>query len=253
MKVAVVGGGPSGRAIARAVAARGASPVLFSRSTGFDVVRDDAVERLRDAEVIIEATGRFTTSRAIATRFFTQSTRALAAAANAAGARHVLLSIVNCELPEVQGYGYFAGKRAQEEAARELSHDLTIVRTTQWFEFAGQTLERMGFGPVGLVPRMLIQPVALDAVAGVVADAAVGRRVAPQREVAGPEAMTLAEMTRRVRPTKAVRIPLPLPGSTWKAIRRGALLPAQGADVVGPTFSEWLADDRARSTQEAGG
>ncbi|KRC51742.1 NADH(P)-binding protein [Leifsonia sp. Root227] len=247
MKVAVVGGGLSGHAIARAIAARGASPVLFSRSTGFDVTRDDAMLRLRDADVIVEATGRFTTSRSIATRFFTQSTRAVAAAANAVGARHVLLSIVNCERAEVQGYGYFAGKRAQEEAARDLSRDLAIVRTTQWFEFAGQTLERMGLGPVGLVPRMLIQPVALDAVAAVVADAAVEPKTVVQREVAGPEIMTLAEMTRRVRPTKVVRIPLLLPGPTWRAIRHGALLPSQDAAIVGPTFSDWLAHDRTHA------
>jgi uncharacterized protein YbjT (DUF2867 family) len=243
VKVAVVGGGLSGRAIQQAVVERGASAEMFSRSTGFDVLRDDALDRLRDADVVVEATGRFTTSRKAATDFFTRSTRAVAEATRVSGAKHILLSIVNCDRPEVQGYGYFAGKAAQESVAREVSADLTIVRTTQWFEFAEQTLDRMGFGPVALVPRMLIQPVALDAVAGVIADFAVGSRTDAEHDVCGPEVLTLWEMTRRVRSTKAVRVPLVLPGSTWNAIHRGALLPGPGVERTGPTFSEWLAKD----------
>ena len=131
VKVAIVGGGLSGRAIERAIVRQGATAELFSRSTGFDVLRDNAVERLGQAEVIVEATGRFTTSKKVATDFFTRSTRAVASAARASGARHLLLSIVNCELPEVQGYGYFAGKTAQERVAREESENLTVVRSTQ--------------------------------------------------------------------------------------------------------------------------
>jgi hypothetical protein len=241
VKVAIVGGGLSGQAIRRAFERQGVTAELLSRSTGFDVLADGSADRLRDAEVVVEATGRFTTSAKIATDFFTRSTRAIAAGTQASGAKHILLSIVNCERPEVQGYGYFAGKAAQERVAREVSGNLSIVRTTQWFEFAGQTLDRMGFGPIALVPRMLIQPVALDAVADVVAEVALGQREGPTHSVAGPEATTLLEMTRRIRPTKAIRVPLLLPGATWAAIARGALLPRTGTDLVGPTFSEWLA------------
>ena len=95
----------------------------------------------------MEATGRFTTSKRVATDFFTRSTRAVSAAANALGARHVLLSIVNCDLPEVQSYGYFAGKCTQERLAQDLSKRMSLVRSTQWFEFAEQNMERMRYGP----------------------------------------------------------------------------------------------------------
>jgi len=118
VKVAIVGAGDSGKAIKRALQATGAQVTLHSRRTGFDVLRDDGTAALSGADVIVEATGRFTTSKRVATDFFTRSTRAVSAAANALGARHVLLSIVNCDLPEVQGYGYFAGKRAQERLKR---------------------------------------------------------------------------------------------------------------------------------------
>lgn len=136
VKVAVVGAGDSGKAIKRALQEAGAQVTLHSRRTGFDVLHDDGAAALSGADVIVEATGRFTTSKRVATEFFTRSTRAVSAAANTLGARHVLLSIVNCDLPEVQGYGYFAGKCAQERLARESSTRLSLVRSTQWFEFA---------------------------------------------------------------------------------------------------------------------
>ncbi|MFI5693853.1 hypothetical protein ACIA58_18555 [Kribbella sp. NPDC051586] len=240
MRVAVVGGGSSGRAIERALVERGATVELLSRSTGFDVLRDDATERLRHAEVIVEATGRFAMSEKAATDFFTRSTRALSAAARASGARHILLSIVNCDLPVVQGYGYFAGKTAQERVARSESDDLAVVRSTQWFEFPGQNLERMKLGPFCLVPRMTIKPVALDAVAGVIADVAVGRRTGRFFEIAGPEVTTLWDMTKELPGKGVVPVPLPIPGRTGRAFRDGTLVPGKDAEVIGPSFSEWL-------------
>jgi hypothetical protein len=240
VKVAIVGGGLSGQAIERAIVKQGATAELFSRSTGFDVLRDNAVERLSQADVIVEATGRFTTSRKVATDFFTRSTRAVTAAARASGARHILLSIVNCDLPEVQGYGYFAGKTAQERVAREESENLTMVRSTQWFEFAGQNLDRMRFGPLALVPGMTIKPVALDAVADVIAKCAVGKRVGASHQVAGPEVMTLGEMTKLLPDKHVLPVAMPIPGIMGRAFRNGALVPGSSVEVVGPRFSDWL-------------
>ena len=241
MQVAVVGGGVSGNAIVRAITAHGVEAKLFSRSTGFDVLHDDAAARLAFADVIVEATGQFTTSRKRATDFFVRSTRAVAAAARAANARHILLSIVNCDLPQVQGYGYFAGKTAQERVAREESDSLTIVRSTQWFEFPGQNLDRMKFGPFALVPRMTMKPVALDAVADVIAGCVTGARTGALVEVAGPEVMTLWDMTSQL-PHKSVKpLPLPIPGSMGRAFRDGVLVPGDDTEVTGPRFSEWLA------------
>lgn len=240
MRVAVVGGGISGVAIIRAVEARGCSVRQLSLSTGFDVLRDDATAAFAGADVIIEATGQFTTSRNAATEFFTGSTRAIGRAADALGARHVLLSIVNCMLPEVQGYGYFAGKTAQEAVARSVSQRLTIVRSTQWFEFARQNLKRMRFGPVALVPGMTIAPVALDAVAAVIADVVVGKRSAREIEVAGPDTTTLWTMTTALPDPGVIAVPLPIPGRMGRAFREGVLLPGGDTEVVGQHFREWL-------------
>jgi uncharacterized protein YbjT (DUF2867 family) len=244
MKVAIVGGGRSGQAIERALLGRGLQAQLFSRSTGYDILSGDAAEKLGQLgqlDAIVEATGLFTTSKKVATDFFTRSTRAVGTAARTAGAKHVLLSIVNCEKPELQGYGYFAGKAEQERVAREANPNVTIIRSTQWFEFAEQNLHRFSVGPLALILAMKIQPVALAAVAEVIADSIVGARTGTSYDVAGPEVTTLAEMTERIRRKRLFQIPLAIPGATWREFRNGGLLPNAEIEKIGPRFSEWLA------------
>lgn len=242
MRIAIVGGGISGEAIKRAVERQGAEAILVSRSTGLDITKDDAVSKLSaiGADAIVEATGHFTMSGKVAKDFFSRSTRAVAAAARETGARHILLSIVNCELPIVQGYGYFAGKTAQEKLARAESGNLTIVRSTQWFEFASQNLSRMKFGPMAFVPGMTIAPVSLDSVADVVAECAIGTRAQGFYEVTGPETTTLWDMTQALPDKEVKAIPMPIPGGMGKAFRDGTLVPGSDAEVVGPNFSTWL-------------
>ena len=74
---------------------------------------------------------------------------------------------------------------------------MTIVRTTQWFEFGAQVLQRNRLGPLGLVPGMRIKPIALEAAARVVAETASGKRAGDLVEISGPEEMTLWELVRR--------------------------------------------------------
>lgn len=242
MRVAIVGGGLSGHAIGQAVTALGATAELLSRSTGFDVLKPSAAARLEEYDVIVEATGHFTTRKRVATEFFTRSTRTVATAARASGARHILLSIVNCDLPEVQGYGYFAGKTAQEECARSESERLALVRSTQWFEFAQQNCDRMKVGPIALVPTMTIKPVALRVVASVIAECALGIREGEFYEVAGPEVTTLWEMTQQLSGKHVIPVPLTIPTRMGCAFKNGALLPGSDVEVKGPGFAEWLAE-----------
>ena len=241
MKVAIVGGGISGQAIERALVRRGATVQLFSRSTGFDILRDDAVGKLGQFDAIVEATGRFTTSKNVATDFFARSTRAVSAAARASGAKHVLLSIVNCEKPELHGYGYFAGKAEQERIARVENPSVTIIKSTQWFEFAEQNLDRFSLGPLALILAMKIKPVALTSVAEVIAESVTGARPDFSYEVSGPEVTTLSDLTKRIHPRRLLQLPLLLPGAVWREFRTGGLPPSPNVEQVGPTFEGWLA------------
>lgn len=241
--VVVVGRGRLGRAVGQALAERGVAARLLSRSTGFDVSTDYVPVDLGPVDAVVEATDVFTASRTRATQFFARSTRAVAAAARAAGARHVLVSIVGLDRPDVRRYGYYAAKAEQERLARELSGEaLTVVRSTQWFEFAEQNLARMRWGPLAVVPAMTLRPVALEAVARVVAECVLGERTGPVHDLAGPEVLTLWEMTRALPGPRGLPVPVRVPGAAGRAFRSGALAPAEHeVEVVGPRFTDWLA------------
>ena len=245
MRVAVVGGGASGSAIRRAIEKRGAACVVMSRTTGFDVRDPRSADRLAGFDVVVEAVGGTFLRRQPAVDFFTTSTRMIATATAVSGGRHVLLSIVNCELPEVQGYGYYAAKAEQERIARQESPRLMVVRSTQWFEFAAQNQQRMRLGSVCIVPAMSIQPVALDAVARVIADEALADQALADGardlvEVTGPEVMTLQQLTLATCPRRPQPVEVRIPTPYGRAFTHGALLPPDGVPVVGPTLSEWI-------------
>ena len=240
MRVAIIGRGEAGHAIDRAMTAQGIETLLLSRSSGFDLFDPAGYERLGKLDAVVEATGTNAINGKAAIDFFTRSTKATAELVKASGAtQHILLSIVNCEKPEVQGYGYYAGKAAQEAVARE--HHATIVRSTQWFEFAEQMLSRLRFGLVALLPKMLIQPVAVDTVAQVITECVTGERTGKHYDVAGIEAMTLRELAGRTHPkTFPMPISFRMPGSAGRAFIEGALLPGSAVELLGPSLSEWL-------------
>lgn len=240
----IVGTGVLARAAARAIERYGRQVVLVGRRDGVDVRGPIDLRPFTGGEpvdAVVEATSTDARRPADAVRFFEASARHVAAAAQDVDAgMHVVVSIVGCH--RATGYAHYAGKVAQERAARAAATDATpaiIVRSTQWFTFPGQLVDRLARGPVMPVPSMRLRPVALDTVADVVAEIVVGKRERESACVCGPETMTLAQMVARLEGRPAVRIPVPLPGAAREA-RTGALLPTGGVEVVGPRFEDWL-------------
>lgn len=261
MHVAIVGGGMSGAAIADACRDMGHTTMLLSRSTGVDVTEPRSASRLVElaremtgtVDVFVEATGTDATSRKAAVSFFTASTRTVSEAANSVGAQHILLSIVGCDRPEVSKFGYYAGKSEQESQARRISNLLTVVRTTQWFEFAEHVAARTTFGALSLVPNMVLRPLALDTAARTIAEtisddiSPTGLGAPRMVQVAGPEVLLLRDMVRELpkRPRRVAAMSVP---TSWgRAFQHGALLPDEDALIRGPTFAEWLT---TRPTEE---
>lgn len=240
----IVGTGLLAHAVARALEQHGNDAVMVGRRDGIDVSRPFDLRPFADGEpvdAVVEATSTRATRASDVVRFFETSARHVAAAAQDVGAdMHVVVSIVGCQ--RMAGFAHYAGKLAQERAARAAATARTpaiVVRSTQWFAFPRQLVDRLAHGPVMPVPRMLIRPVALGAVADTVADVVLGRREREDACVCGPEVMTLAQMIARLAQRPAVRVPVPLPGAAREA-RTGALLPTGGVEVVGPRFEEWL-------------
>jgi uncharacterized protein YbjT (DUF2867 family) len=248
MRVAVVGGtGAVGRLVVSALQARGDHAVVVARSTGIDVVRGSGLDAaLEGVEVVVDVANTTTAKAAEAVAFFETAGLTLGAAAARAGVgRLVLLSIVGVE--RVSGLGYYAGKLRSEAVAAGGTVPATVLRSTAFHEFAGQMLERARLGPVSLLPRMRIQPVAADVVAGRLVDLVHEGGPGRARDLAGPQPERLRDMARvlvKARGSHRRVYALGVPGESGKALASGALLPGPDADTEGPDFYRWLATHR---------
>lgn len=247
MRVAVVGGtGVVGRTVVGALLQAGHDAVVVARSHGVDVLtREGLDDALSGAEAVVDVANVASLRRARAERFFVTATTNLLEAEVRAGVRHhVVLSIVGVDRV---GTGYYAAKRAQEEAALAGPVPVSVLRSTQFHEFAEQMLARTTAGPVALVPRMRIRPVAAAEVGAALAELAVGPAVGRPPELAGPDVHELPDLVRRVAEVRGSRVrvvPVSVPGSAGRAMAGGGLLPDPAARVGSRTFDDWLAAQR---------
>lgn len=247
MKIAVAGGtGTVGALVVERVRAAGHDPVVLARAAGVDLRDRSAVDRaLAGVDAVIDAASVGTTRAATATRFFRAASGTLLAAAAAGGVAHaVLLSIVGVDRnPD----GYYAGKLAQEELFARGTVPWTILRATQFHEFAGQVATQARFGPLQLAPRARVQPVAASVVAARVVELAVAGPQGRATDLAGPREERLDRMIRswaRRDGSHRPVIPVRLPGAQMRGMRAGLNLPGAGATLAGPTFDDWLAAQR---------
>jgi len=243
MRIAVAGGtGVVGRWTVAAARAAGHEPVVLARSTGVDLTTGDGLtDALDGVDAVIDTTNVTTQSRAKAIEFFERTSRNLIAAAATTGVRHVVaLSIVGIDRVPL---GYYGGKLRQEEVLRESSVPVSVLRATQFHEFAGQLLERLPGGPVVLFPAMKSQPIAASEVGEVLVDLAAGDAVA-MTELAGPKVELVADMARRLLRARGSRKPVlqvRMPGKAMAAAARGGMLPVGDYRRGVQTFDEWLA------------
>lgn len=247
MRIAVAGGtGTVGRLVVERARAEGHDPVVLSRSTGVDLRDRASTERAVDGvDAVIDAASVGTTSAATATEFFRAASGTLLAAAAAAGVGHaVLLSIVGVDRnPD----GYYAGKVVQEELFERGAVPWSILRATQFHEFAGQVASQARLGPLQLAPRARVQPVAAAEVAARLVALAVAGPQGRAADLAGPREERLDRIIRAwVRRSGSRRpvIPVSIPGAQMRGMRAGLNLPDAGATLAGPTFDDWLAAQR---------
>lgn len=247
MRIAVAGGtGVVGRHTVEAVEAAGHEAVVLSRSQGVDLVTGRGLEAaLTGADSVIDVASIQTLKASAAIEFFTAATGNLVSAAADAGVRHVvLLSIVGIErIP----YDYYAGKVAQEKVVEASRVPWTILRATQFHEFAGQMFERAKVGPLHLAPNARTQPVAAAEVGARLAALAVAEPQRRVRDLAGPREEQLSEMIRAFARRAGYRgwVPaLNVPGPQMAGMRAGHALPGPDAELGRQTFADWLASGR---------
>jgi uncharacterized protein YbjT (DUF2867 family) len=245
MRVAVAGGtGLVGRYVVEELAAAGQEPVILARSRGVNLVTGTGLDAaMAGVEVVVDVSNVTTVGAGRALSFFESVSRNLLDAGARAGARHhVVLSIVGADRV---GLGYYQGKLRQEEVVEGGRTPWTVLRATQFHEFAQQTLDRIP-KPFAVVPRMRTQPVAAREVARHLARLALGpaRNMAP--ELAGPRVEQLVDMVRRLlraRRQRRLLLPVRVPGATGAAMRGDGQLPIGEGLRGSQTFDEWLAQN----------
>ncbi|GJD49435.1 hypothetical protein OPKNFCMD_2165 [Methylobacterium crusticola] len=198
MKIVVIGGsGLIGTNVVARLRRAGHEVLAASPSTGVNTVtREGLVGALAGARVVVDVANAPSFEDAAVLAFFETSGRNLLAAEAAAGvSHHVALSVVGTgRLPDS---GYLRAKSAQETLIAASGIPYTILRATQFFEFVdGIVRASAESGPLRLSPALL-QPVASDDVAAVLADLAVGAPLNGSVEVAGPERIPLDVLARR--------------------------------------------------------
>ncbi|WP_232676789.1 SDR family oxidoreductase [Nocardioides sp. R-C-SC26] len=247
MKIAVAGAtGVVGRQVGDVAVERGHEVVPLTRSSGVDLtagaaVADVLAQRLGGVETVLDLTGTTAQSERGASAFFGAVTQALLAGEQAAGVgHHVALSIVGID---GSASGYYRGKQHQEHLVAAGATPWSVLRATQFHEFAEQLLGFVRIGPVSVVPVMLSQPIAAREVAEALVDLAEGGPVGRAPDLAGPEEVRMDLAARRVARARGMRrrvVRVPLPGAAGKAMRSGALLPKGDGPRGRQTFEEWL-------------
>jgi uncharacterized protein YbjT (DUF2867 family) len=244
MRIAVAGGtGTVGRRVVELLRGAGHEPVVLSRAAGIDLTAGTGLApALEGADAVIDVAGTGTLSTGASRRFFGAVTENLLAAERSAGVpHHVLLSIVGAA--EVDR-DYYAGKALQERIVTAAPGGWTLLRTTQFHEFAAQLAARGAVGPLRMIPAMRSRPLAAAEVAAELVALAEGAPRGAVPDLAGPREERMADLVRRYLAATGSGgrvIEFPFPGAWGRAMRDGSLLGGAGVRTGRQSFDEWLA------------
>ncbi|WP_135453547.1 SDR family oxidoreductase [Mycobacterium sp. DL99] len=199
MKITVIGAsGQIGSRVVRLLTEAGHDVVAASLSSGANVLTGEGLaDALNGAEVLVDVVNSPSFEDGAVMDFFTTSARNLTAAAKETGVGHyVALSIVGTDgLPDS---GYMRAKVAQEKVITESGLPYTIVRATQFQEFAEAITGTLVVGGEVRVPDARIQLISVDDVAAEVAKVAQGAPLGGIVNIGGPDKISFADMARAV-------------------------------------------------------
>jgi uncharacterized protein YbjT (DUF2867 family) len=250
MKIVVIGGtGLIGTKLVNNLRQRGHEVLAASPKSGVNTFTGEGLaEALQGAQVVVDVANAPSWEDNAVMEFFQTAGHNLLAAEAAAGVRHhVALSIVGAD--RLPASGYLRAKLAQEDLVKTSGIPFTIVRSTQFFEFAKGIIQSASEGQTIRLSPALMQPIAADDVATALAGVAVAEPLNGTIEIAGPEPIRMDELARRF--LSATRDPRKV-ATDVHALYFGtelndhSLTPGDKARL-GPThFEEWLSRSTAR-------
>ena len=188
MKIVIIGGtGLIGSKLVACLRKDGHQAVPAALNTGVNTITGEGLaQAVSGAAVVVDVSNSPSFEDSAVLKFFETSTRNQLAAEAAAGVgHHVALSIVGCD--RVPDSGYLRAKVAQEKLIRSSSIPYSIVRATQFFEFAKRIADEATDGTTVRVPHVLFQPMAASDVAGAVCKVAEGKPLNGMVEIGGPQ------------------------------------------------------------------
>ncbi len=250
MKIVVIGGsGLIGKKVVTNLRQHAHEVVAASPSTGVNTVtREGLAQALASAQVVVDVSNAPSWEDNAVLSFFETSTRNLLAAEAAAGVgHHVALSVVGTD--RLLAAGYFRAKMAQEKLIKASPIPYTIVRATQFFEFVGSIAQLATEGQTVRLPPVLMQPVAADDVAAVVADVALAEPLNGTVELAGPEPIRQDDLVRQfLNATGDARAVITDPKALYYGIEVDdqSLTPGDDPRLGTIRFKDWLRQSQAR-------
>jgi uncharacterized protein YbjT (DUF2867 family) len=245
MRIAVAGAtGNIGTLTVNTLEHLGHEVVGISRSLGVDLATGDGLDdALVEVNAVIDVTNIAADTPADSIeRFGTATRRLLDAGARRGVEHHVLLSILG--LDRVDGNAHYAGKREQERLVASGPLPFTIVRASQFHDFAEMVAGWTERDGTASIAPLLVQPIAHRDVAGILAETAVAAPLGTHIDIAGPEPHDLVDMARLTYQARGKSVTL-VP--TWSAgfgteMAGDVLLPTADVRIAPTTFDEWLAE-----------
>jgi uncharacterized protein YbjT (DUF2867 family) len=255
MKIVVIGGtGLIGSRLVTKLRERGQEVVAASPNTGVNSLTGGGLaEAMKGASVVVDVSNAPSWEDSAVMNFFQTATRNLLSHEATAGVgHHVALSVVGSE--RLLESGYFRAKIAQEDLIKASSIPYSIVRATQFFEFAKGIADFSTKGKEVRLPSALIQPMAADDVASAVGDVAVGQPINGTVEIGGPEQFHLDELIRlylaQFNDPREV-IPDPNAGYYGVKVSERTLVPGKDARLSKTRFETWLTQPAAKTAAAA--
>ncbi|MFI6096022.1 SDR family oxidoreductase [Lentzea sp. NPDC051213] len=245
MRIVVIGGtGLIGSQVVKRLGEHGHDAVPASPNSGVNTVTGEGVkEVLQGADVLVDVSNSPSFADDDVMSFFTTATTNLTEAAKEAGVGHyVALSIVGTD--ELPDSGYLRAKVAQEKLIAESGLTYSIIRATQFFEFAGSIADSADQGGVVHLPHGGVQPIAASDVAAVVGRTAATGPVNGVLEIGGPEEFTLDGWIRTVlgaRNDEREVVSDPDAKYFGTLLTGKQLVPNDGAQLQQTSLKDWLA------------
>src|SRR6266478_3283241 len=244
MKIVVIGGsGLIGKKVVTKLRQHGHEVVAASPSSGVNTVTGEGLaQALAGAQVVVDvANSPSFEDEAVLAFFETSGRNLLAAETGAGGGHHVALSVVGTD--RLLASGYFRAKMAQENLIKASPVPYTIVRATQFFEFAGSIAQLATEGQTVRLPPVLMQPIAADDIAAVMADVALAEPLNGTFDLAGPEPIRQDDLVRQfLNATGDARTVITDPKALYFGIEMNdqSLTPSDNPRLGTTRFSDWL-------------